>query len=111
MEPLDVTGIDVTFLIESLGEVEGKLIRFYSPRTVEAIVEKLPVEGRAALMRGGIYFPIQLTMGVEKGRKVVEAGDIAYWPFTKAICLFYENSEVYTQVNLIGKLVSDLGFL
>jgi hypothetical protein len=46
--PEDVSRIRVKFLIEGLGEAEGELVRFMAPRTIDTIVRKLPVEGRAA---------------------------------------------------------------
>jgi hypothetical protein len=64
----DVSRIKVKFLIEGLGEAEGELVRFLAPRTVETIVRKLPVEGRAALWKEEVYFEIPLKMGEEKAK-------------------------------------------
>ena len=45
----NISRIKVKFIIEGLGEAEGELVRFLAPRTIDTIVRKLPVEGRAAL--------------------------------------------------------------
>ena len=59
----DISRVKVKFLIEGLGEAEGELVRFLAPRTVDTIVRKLPVEGRAALWKEEIYFEIPVKIG------------------------------------------------
>jgi len=93
---------------EGIGEAEGELIRFLSPRTVDALVRSLPVEGRAALMSGGIYFSIPLSLGAEKARRRAEKGTIAYWPMGRAICIFYEDAEPYSPISKIGRVKAGL---
>jgi hypothetical protein len=46
-----VSRIKIKFVIEGLGEAEGELVRFLAPRTIDTIVRKLPMEGRAALWK------------------------------------------------------------
>ncbi|RLI12461.1 hypothetical protein DRO35_03100 [Candidatus Bathyarchaeota archaeon] len=100
--------IDVLFIIDSLGEAEGNLIRFLSPRTVEALVRSLPLEGRAALTKGGLYFPVPINLGVEKAKRTVEKGVLAYWPMGRALCIFYEDAKPYSPVNYVGKITKNL---
>jgi hypothetical protein len=47
----NISRVKVKFIIEGLGEAEGELVRFLAPRTIDTIVRKLPVEGRAALWK------------------------------------------------------------
>ncbi len=68
----DVSRIKVKFLLESVGEAEGELVRFLAPRTVDTIVRKLPIEGRAALWKEEVYFEIPIKMGEEKAKPTVE---------------------------------------
>lgn len=103
-----VSKISVRFLIEGLGEARGTLMRILSPRTVDALVRLLPLEGRAALWRGKVYFEIQLKMGVEKPRNIVKKGDIAYWPFGRALCIFYDDMRLDTPVNVIGQITEGI---
>jgi len=104
----DVSRVKVKFLIKGLGEAEGELVRFLAPRTIDAIVRKLPVEGRAALWKEEVYFEIPIKMGEEKAKPTVETGTIAFWPMGGAICIFYGKSQPYSPVSILGKITSNL---
>jgi hypothetical protein len=104
----DVSRVKVKFLIKGLGEAEGELVRFLAPRTIDAIVRKLPVEGRAALWKEEVYFEISIKMGEEKAKPTVETGTIAFWPMGSAICIFYGKSQPYSPVSTLGKITSNL---
>jgi uncharacterized protein len=104
----EVSRIKVKFLIEGLGDAEGELVRFMAPRTIDAIVRKLPIEGRAALWKEEIYFEIPIKMGEEKAKPTVETGSIAFWPMGGAICVFYGQSQPYSPVSILGKITKNL---
>jgi len=104
----DVSRIRIRFRIESLGEAEGEFIRFLAPRTVDTLVRKLPIEGRAALWKEEVYFEIPIKMGEEKAKPTVESGTIAFWPMGSALCIFYGKSQPYSPVNILGKITSNL---
>jgi hypothetical protein len=104
----DVSRIKVKFIIEGLGEAEGELVRFLAPRTVETIVRKLPVEGRAALWKEEVYFEIPVKLGEEKAKPTVETGAIAFWPMGSALCIFYGKSQPYSPVSILGKITQNL---
>jgi hypothetical protein len=104
----DISRIKVKFLIEGLGEAEGELVRFLAPRTIDTIVRKLPLEGRAALYKEEVYFEIPLKMGEEKAKAIVEAGTIAFWPMGSALCVFYGKSQPYSPVSILGKITINL---
>lgn len=103
-----ISRVKVKFLIEGLGEAEGELVRFLAPRTIDTIVRKLPMEGRAALWKEEVYFEIPLKMGEEKAKSTVEAGTIAFWPMGSALCIFYGKSQPYSPVSILGKITSNL---
>ena len=109
-EAADVSHIKVKFVIEGLGEAEGELVRFLAPRTIDTIVRKLPVEGRAALWKEEVYFEIPIKMGEEKAKPTVETGTIAFWPMGSALCIFYGKSQPYSPVSILGKITSNLDF-
>lgn len=104
----DVSRIKIKFIIEGLGEAEGELARFLAPRTVDTIVRKLPLEGRATLWKEEVYFEIPIKMGEEKGKSTVEEGTIAFWPMNGALCIFYGKSQPYSPVSILGKVTSNL---
>jgi hypothetical protein len=104
----DISRVKVKFVIEGLGEAEGELVRFMAPRTVDTIVRKLPVEGRAALWKEEVYFEIPIKMGEEKAKATVETGAIAFWPMGSAICVFFGQSQPYSPVSILGKVTQNL---
>jgi len=103
-----VSRIPVKFIIENTGEAQGELIRHLSPRTVDAILKKLPIEGRAALWKQEIYFEIPVAAGEEKAKPTVKKGDVAYWPMGKALCIFYGETQPYSPVNMVGQVTKNL---
>jgi len=104
----DISRVKVKFLIEGLGEAEGELVRFLAPRTIDTIVRKLPVEGRAALWKEEVYFEIPVKIGEEKAKPTVETGTIAFWPMGSALCVFYGQSQPYSSVNILGEVTKNL---
>jgi hypothetical protein len=104
----DISRVKVKFVIEGLGEAEGELVRFLAPRTIDTIVRKLPVEGRAALWKEEVYFEIPVKIGEEKAKPTVETGTIAFWPMGSALCVFFGQSQPYSQVNILGKVTKNL---
>ncbi len=104
----DVSRIKIKFIIEGLGEAEGELARFLAPRTVDTIVRKLPLEGRASTWKEEVYFEVPIKMGEEKGKSTVEEGTIAFWPMSGALCVFYSKSQPYSPVSVMGKITSGL---
>lgn len=107
-EKVEVSRVKIKFIIESVGEVEGELVRFLAPRTIDMIVRKLPIEGRAALWKEEIYFETPIKMGEEKAKANVETGTIGFWPMGSAICVFYGKTQPYSPVNIIGKVTGNL---
>lgn len=98
----------IKILIEGVGEARGELVSFYAPRTVEAILRRLPIEGRAAIWKEEVYFEIPVKIGGEKSKPTVEMGTIAYWPMGSALCVFYGESQPYSPVNVVGKIAANL---
>jgi hypothetical protein len=108
MSDTSVSRVPVKLLIENVGEAEGEFIRHLSPRTVDAILKKLPLEGRAALWKEEVYFEIPIAAGEEKAKTRVKKGDVAYWPMGKALCIFYGETQPYSAVNIVGQITKDL---
>src|SRR4030043_470234 len=104
----DISRVKIKFIIESLGEAEGELVRFLAPRTIDMIVRKLPIEGRAAIWKEEIYFETPIKMGEEKAKAIVENGTIAFWPMGSALCVFHGETQPYSPVNILGKVTRNL---
>lgn len=99
---------EIPILIEfESAQVEGILSRILSPRTVESIVGALPFTSRTFVWKEEVYFEIPVSVGPEKPRTAVAPGTLAYWPPSKAFCVFFGDSQPYSPVNIIGKLASN----
>ena len=107
-EKPEISRIKVKFIIEGLGEAEGELVRFLAPRTIDMIIRRLPMEGRAALWKEEVYFETPIKMGEEKAKANVEVGTIAFWPMGSAICIFHGTSQPYSPVSILGKVTANL---
>ena len=103
----EISRIEIMIKVEGVGEAKAELIRFLSPKTVDAINKSLPLTGRAALLREEVYFETPVKIGLEKPKSKVETGDLAYWPMGAAFCIFYGKSQPYSPVNLIGKITEN----
>jgi len=104
-----ISRVPVKFLVEGFTEIaEGEFIRFLAPRTVDAILMRLPLEGRAALWREEVYFEIPVKMGEEKAKATVDKGTIAFWPMGSALCIFYGETQPYSSVNIVGRVIRNL---
>ncbi|MEM3581231.1 MAG: cyclophilin-like fold protein [Candidatus Bathyarchaeia archaeon] len=104
----EISRVKIKFIVEGLGEAEGELVRHLAPRTVDMLVRKLPIEGRAALWKEEVYFEIPVKMGEEKAKSTVEKGTIAFWPMGSALCIFFGESQPYSPVNVLGKVTKNL---
>lgn len=104
----DVSRTKIKFVVEGLGDAEGELVRFLAPRTIDMILRKLPIEGRAALWKEEVYFETPIKMGEEKAKGTVENATIGFWPMGSAICIFYGQSQPYSPVNILGKVTKNL---
>ena len=108
MSFISVSRIPTRFIIEGVGKATSEIVRIRSPRTADAIIKALPIEGMAALWQEEVYFDIPVKMGNEKQSSTVEMGDLAYWPMGAAFCLFWGKTQPYSPVNLIGKVTNKL---
>jgi hypothetical protein len=105
---MSVSRIPIRFIVENVDKAEGELVRIHSPRTADAIIRRLPLEGRAALWQKEVYFSIPVKMGNEKAKSTVKKGALAYWPMGSAFCIFYGEAQPYSPVNIIGKVIKNL---
>jgi hypothetical protein len=105
---LSRTPIKIKVSGSGLDHAEGELIKVLAPLTVETILRRLPLEGRAHPCRGGRSIIIGLKRGEEKSVRHVKAGTIAYWPMSDALCLFNSDTSTYSPVNRVGKITRNL---
>jgi len=86
-----------------------------APKTVQAILEKLPIKVRINRWGDELYtdsMPVKVKE--ENAKSLVDLMDVAYWPQGQGLCLFFgptpisKGNEIkpYSPVNVIGRIVS-----
>lgn len=89
-----------------------------SPRTVQAIIDNLPI--RVNINRWGDELYTEETpvkVKEENARSVVDLLDVAYWPEGSALCFFYGPTPIgrpdkimpYSPVNIVGRILDKPG--
>ena len=87
--------------------------------TANKIKKILPISNSVNTWGDEIYFSIGVNDGEIDSKKVVELGDLGYWPPGNAFCLFFgltpasEDDKIMpaSPVNVIGKILGDLEIL
>jgi len=79
-----------------------------NPETAGKIMENLPIEGNANIYLEEVYFDIKLPLNYENPSQSAKKGDVSYWPPGSAFCIFYGDSQPYSEVNHIGKVTKNL---
>ena len=100
---------DVPLLLEFDDEIriEVMLDRVLGPIIIEEIKSRLPIEGRAAFLRGELKITLGINRGNLKPTKEVKRGDIAYMPLGDSLCVYTEDMQTFSQVNIIGRVMSE----
>ncbi|MFN2435388.1 MAG: cyclophilin-like fold protein [Nitrososphaeraceae archaeon] len=95
-------------------EVSIELDDSRSPRTVQAIVENLPIQVGITRWGDELYSEkTQIMAEEEEAKREVNFLDVAYWPEGNALCLFYGPTPIskdgqilaYSPVNIVGRII------
>ena len=85
-----------------------------SPRTVQAILENLPIQVGITRWGDELYTEkTQIIAEEEDAKREVNFLDVAYWPEGNALCLFYGPTPIskdgqilaYSPVNIVGRII------
>jgi hypothetical protein len=93
---------------ETLGEVTIK--RNLSPRTFALIKFKLrkPIQSRVVVIDDEINIPFKIGRVVpENAKRMVNRGDVAYWPQGQIFKIFLKNKELKYPCNVVGMVDTD----
>ncbi|MFQ5969450.1 MAG: cyclophilin-like fold protein [Nitrososphaerales archaeon] len=102
-------------LPEIAAEVGVELDDKQAPKTVHAILEKLPIKVKINRWGDELYTdPMPVKVKEENAKSLVDLLDVAYWPQGQGLCLFFGSTPIskgneikpYSPVNVIGKIVS-----
>src|SRR5512136_2050294 len=92
------------------------VIQLNGSATADAVYLALPLEAYVNVWGEEIYFEIPVHMKLESGKKVMEVGEVAYWPQGEAFCVFFGHTpvskgpkpEAYSPVSPIGTVVAEV---
>jgi len=81
--------------------------------TSNAIWDALPIESKAETWGDEIYFRVPVSVHEENAKKIVELGDLGYWPPGAAFCIFFgktpaskgDDIRPASPVNVFGRLM------
>ena len=95
-------------------EISIELDDSRSPKTVQTILDNLPVEINITKWGDELYTErTHISANEENAKKEVDYLDIAYWPEGNALCLFYGPTPIsrdgqilaYSPVNIVGRII------
>jgi len=94
------------------GNIEA-IAELFQNDTSEAIRKALPITARASLFGGEVYFQIPVHVELQDGKKLVNAGDLGFWPTGDAFCIFFGETPVSKKgeirpasaVNVFGRII------
>jgi uncharacterized protein len=92
------------------------VIELNDSTTADGLYLALPLEREINVWGGEIYFEVPVHDKLENGKRIMEVGEVAYWPDGSAFCIFFgrtpasrgEAPEPYGPVTPIGRVVSNL---
>ena len=97
----------VEFEFEESFILNAALNRVKGPLIIEDIKMKMPFDSRAAFLRGEMKILLDISRGNIKPVKSVQRGDIAYMPLGDSLCIYIQNMNTFSPVNIIGTVSSD----
>ena len=95
-------------------EISIELDDSRSPKTVQAILENLPIQVGITRWGDELYTEkTQIIAEEEQANREVSFLDVAYWPEGNALCLFYGPTPIskdkqilaYSPVNIVGRII------
>lgn len=95
--------IEVSGKGQAVAELDDRNLRI-----AEEIYMNLPFESRANLWGEEVYFEIPLETDDENPSPKAEKGDVSYWSPGPALCIFFGQTQPYSPVNHLGRVVEGL---
>ena len=90
--------------------IEGYLFRHLSPRTFSSLVRLLPITAPSVREDRYISILANLSLQADKYTNLVKAGDIAYRPKNRSICIFLQDIRTDERMVPVGR-VEDIELL
>jgi len=83
------------------------------------INESLPLEREINVWGGEFFFDVPVDSPLENGKKIMEEGEVAFWPEGSALCFFFgrtpvsttDKPEAYSPVTPVGRVLGNISAL
>jgi hypothetical protein len=80
------------------------------------LYDVLPLEREMNVWGGELYFAVPVDCELENGKKIMEEGEVAFWPEGNAFCVFFGKTpasttsrpEAYSPVTPMGRVLGDV---
>lgn len=80
------------------------------------LYDVLPLEREINVWGGELFFSVPVDCELENGRKIMEVGEVAFWPEGNAFCVFFGRTpastmskpEAYSPVTPIGRVLGEV---
>ena len=80
------------------------------------IFESLPLEREINVWGGEFFFSVPVKAELDNGKKVMEVGEVAFWPEGNALCFFFgptpvsktNSPEAYSPVTPVGRVLGNI---
>jgi hypothetical protein len=95
--------MDITGRGMAIAELDDR-----NPIISEKLYEQLPIEAKANLFGDEVYFEIPMEIEDENPTPDARAGDVSYWSPGSALCIFFGETQPYSPVNHIGRIIEGL---
>ncbi len=100
---------------DKIGQIKAKLLDNKNPKTVNAVIDALPIDLNLAKWGDALYEKIGLGIAAENTQIDCEVGDIGYWIHGDAIVIFFGKTPrslndypvAASPVNIFAKIQGD----
>ncbi len=99
--------IPIEIRFENDFTIHAVLDRVKAPLIVEEIKFRLPIDTRTAYIKGEMKFLMGISKGNLKPTKAVKRGEIAYMPLGDSLCIYLQDMNTFSPVNVIGNVTSN----
>ena len=94
-------------------------VEYFDNPAAKSILKSCPIESKAEIWGQEVYFDIGVDAPINGLTVEVDAGDVAFWPEGRCLCLFFGPTPASrsikpvpaSEVVVVGRIVSGLGSL
>lgn len=103
-----VSRIPIILSVDHTNILNGELIRYLAPLTINKLVKNFPLTGRINKFKDKfVYIKVDVELGLEKSINSFKRGDIAFSPSGNFLSIFLTDYTYNQNLNLVGRINLD----